>query len=752
MFHSFFSKPVNYHKIICLSIFGVLFGATLSRAQTPSKDCIQSPFDQQNKTVFQISDAWDARYDVRGDAVMVYGINDAGGHFEQRVAGWREKGYNVQFMTGSAWGQYKDYFLGKYDGKKHFDQGQTMKNGDIIWHGENVPYVVPTDDYLNYLKTHIKRAIDAGVTAIYLEEPEFWARAGYSPAFKKLWADFYHAPWQPQDSSAEATYLSSKLKYHLYYKALDSLFTYAKAYSRSKGQEVACLVPTHSLINYSSWQIVSPEASLASLKNVDGYIAQIWTGTSREPVYYNGQKKERVFENAFLEYGSMVSMTAPTHRKIYFLTDPIEDRARTWDDYKKNYQATFTAQLMYPEVNNYEIMPWPSRIYLGKFKVEGSEKRQPIAPQYATQMQIMVNALQQMPATHTQVSGSKGIGVLVGNSMMFQRFPTHAGYEDPQLSNFYGMALPLLEKGVPVETVHMENLGYPETLANIQVLAMSYANMKPQREITHTRLAKWVKAGGTLVYYGKDQDPFQQVKEWWNTNGKHYPTPAAALFETMGIKETAASGKNAYPVGKGFVYIVRQDPKELVMNKGGDAAYLKLLQTAYQRSALVGSAGGTKQPLTFQNYFRLKRGFYVIASVLKESISQEPLEIKGDYINLFDADLPVVHDYKLTAGHQALLFDLHALHSHKPRVLAVAGRVYDSSYTPQKRTFTFNTKGPLGTNNSMRIYLPSKPATLVLTSAGEKLSPVINKWDRASHTLLLQYPHQKNAVDVALGW
>jgi len=78
------------------------------------------------------------------------------------------------------------------------------------------------------------------------------------------------------------------------------------------------------------WRIVSPESSLSQLEGCDGYIAQVWTGTSREPVYYDGVEKERVFENAFLEYGSMVSMTAPTNRKLFFLTDPIEDRARDW--------------------------------------------------------------------------------------------------------------------------------------------------------------------------------------------------------------------------------------------------------------------------------------------------------------------------------------------------------------------------------------------------------------------------------------
>ena len=100
--------------------------------------------------------------------------------------------------------------------------------------------------------------------------------------------------------------MSSKLKYHLYYNALKEIFTFAKEYGKTKGVDVKCYVPTHSLVNYSQWMIVSPEASLASLPCVDGYIAQVWTGTSREPNYYNGKMQERVFETAYLEYGSMM--------------------------------------------------------------------------------------------------------------------------------------------------------------------------------------------------------------------------------------------------------------------------------------------------------------------------------------------------------------------------------------------------------------------------------------------------------------
>ena len=272
--------------------------------------------------------------------------------------------------------------------------------------------------------------------------------------------------------------MSSKLKYHLYYRALDEAFTYAKEYGRTKGMDIKCYVPTHSLLNYSQWQIVSPEASLASLPCVDGYIAQVWTGTSREPAHFTGVRKERVFETAFLEYGCMASMTEPTGRKVWFLTDPIEDWPRDWEDYRRNYQATFTAQLLYPQINSYEIMPWPERIYTGLYnKSKDSDEKIRIPSDYATMMQVMVNALQQMPLSETVVSGSRGVSVMMGNSLMFQRFPTHEGYDDPQLSNFYGMAMPLVKRGVPVSIVHIENLGFEKALADTKVLIMTYSNM-----------------------------------------------------------------------------------------------------------------------------------------------------------------------------------------------------------------------------------------------------------------------------------
>ena len=694
------------------------------------------PVRDSVKTTFQSSRAWSPAIDNRADAVMVYGVggnpsDPTGSSVEDRLASWRERGYVTHFMTGIAWGGYKDYFTGDWDGAWHFDEGQVQMDGDTIWHNKNVPYIVPTENYLAYFKErHIKRVIDAGVDAIFLEEPEFWAHGGYSEAFKREWKAYYGEEWRPQDESPEATYLSSKLKYHLYYRALEETFTYAKEYGRSLGRDIKCYVPTHSLLNYSMWQIVSPEASLASMDCVDGYIAQVWTGTSRAPGYYDGVRKERVFETAYLEYGCMASMTAPTGRKVWFLTDPIEDAARDWPDFRRNYQATFTAQLLYPEIADYEIMPWPERIYTGLYRsAPGSDERTRIPAEYASQMQVMVNALQEIPLSSNLLDGSRGISVLMANSLMFQRFPTHEGYDDPQLSNFFGLAMPLLKRGVPVGITHIENLGYKQALDDVKVLLMTYSNMKPMDPSAHAFLADWVRAGGLLVYSGTDTDPFQGVREWWNTDFS-FRAPADHLFGLMGIAPGA--GEGVYPYGKGKVCILRHDPKEYVLSVGGDDCLLETVEALYG-------------PLECKNHFELDRGPYKMAAVLDETASDEPYTLEGCFIDLFDPTLPVVARKVVEPGSQAFLYDVRKAPK-APCILAAASRAYDLQRS--RRSFSYICKSPAETVNVTRILLPREPQVVEVDG-----SPAADwSWDPASRTCFMRFPNNPDGVRVEIRW
>ncbi|NQD70065.1 hypothetical protein HP439_04950 [Sphingobacterium shayense] len=699
------------------------------------------------KTTFQTSREWKPTIDNRADAVMIYGV---GGNpsdkskrvpFVERVKSWKDRGYIPHFMTGIAWGEYQDYFTGDWDGKPHLDEGQVTMEQDTIWHGHMVPYIVPTDNFLTYLKEkHIKPVIDAGIDAIFLEEPEFWARAGYSEAFKREWKKYYGFDWRAQHESPENTYLANKLKYALYLKALNEAFTYAKEYGKTKGIDVKCYVPTHSLINYSQWKIVSPEAQLASLPVVDGYIAQVWTGTSREPNFFNGKEKERVFETAYLEYGSMESMTAPTGRKMFFLTDPIEDWPRDWSDYKKNYQATFTAQLLYPQIADYEIMPWPERIYEGLYRTAAnSEKKEKIPRHYSTQMQVMVNSLNQMPLSENKLSGSAGVSVLMANSLMFQRFPTHDGYDDPQLANFYGLALPLLKRGVPVKTVHIENLGYPEALAQTKVLLMTYANMKPLDPKAHEQIASWVKNGGKLIYCGTDTDPFQTVQEWWNTKGNSYASPSEHLFKKMGINIKDRVEGGVFQYGKGAVNILRADPKDFVLRENNSQRLIESVRTFYD---------SRNSKLTFKNNFYLQRGMFDLIAVLDEGVSNEPYQMDGIFIDLFDPKLPVYTTRSIKPGEQGYFLNVERVENRNtPQVLASASRIYEEQVS--RNGYQFIAKSPINTSNIARVLLP-KVAKKVLVNGVDKFDK--ENWDAISRTYLLAFENDPDGVTVHITW
>ena len=693
---------------------------------------VQTLLAQREKTAFQTLSGWKPTLDVRSDVVMVYGAGDYTTlSFHDRVNSWRDHGYTTHFMSGIAWGGFDSYFKGEWDGKPHDDEVQKRVSGEDIMHGLNLPYVVPTPSFLDYFKErHLKRVIDEDINTIYLEEPEFWVWGGYSESFKREWQDYYGFPWRPPHESAENTYLANKLKYYLYHRALDEAFSYAKQYGKEQGREIRCFVPTHSLLNYAQWGIVSSECSLNSLKNCDGYIAQVWTGTSRMANHYNGVLKERVFEMAFLEYGCLESMARPSGRKMYFLTDPIEDRAVNWEDYKRNYQATFVAQLLYPNIADYEVMPWPDRIYERPYPVaEDSDEKTIIPRPYSTQMQVMVNALNDMPISENCVSGSKGISVLLSNSIMFQQ--PFMGEGDSYLANFFGLAMPLIKQGVPVGIVHLENVGYEETWEDQRVLLMTYHNMKPLDPEAHQHIADWVEQGGSLIYCGRDDDSFQTVPEWWNTNGNGFTAPSQHFFSLMNMDQQAAEGH--YRFGKGHVFVLRHNPQEFVLTEGADSLLLQTLETAYG-------------PYERKNSFVLHRGPYVIASVVDESsVSNEPLILKGSFIDLFDSSLPVLSEKVVKPGEQAFIFDLdQVVDKSRPQVLAAASRQYDE--VAASNSFGFVSKSPANTENVMRILLPLAPKQVQVSVASR------SSWDEENQTLLLRFENDPEGVQVRIEW
>jgi len=677
-------------------------------------------------TCFQSGSGYRPKIDIATDVAVVYGV---GGDFPERAESWRRNGYAVSLMTGIAWGGYGAYYSAGDAFKK--DEVQTAKSGRLFMHGHSttVGYNVPTPAYVDFIKAYVDPALDHGVRAVYLEEPEYWAQTGWSEGFKQAWQRFYGEPWQPPDSSVDAQYRASKLKYELYYEALREVFAHVDARAAANGRAIECHVPTHSLINYAQWRIVSPESHLIDIPQLDGYVAQVWTGTARSKNAYRGVIKERTFETAFLEYGQMLGMVRPTGKKVWFLADPIEDNPdRSWNDYKRNYECTLVASLLWPEVHRFEVMPWPGRIFQGQYpKVDLEAKageREGIPADYATQVLVCINALNEMDQPEVVYdTGSRGIGVLVSDTLMFQRAGPHQS--DAGLGSFYGLALPFVENGVPVEVVQLENTTHPACLQPYELLLLTYEGQKPLKPAYHDALAAWVRNGGGLVYVGDGSDPYHGVREWWNDDGRADAKASDDLFARLGVTDQARRGPQ--PVGEGYVRVLSEKPRDLPQRSDGADTVLALAQDMLARLG---------EELRTQNYLRIQRGPFVVAAVLEESsVSGEPLRLEGRLVDLFDAKLPVVAEKVLQPGDRALLYDIDWAQRHGlgPKVLAAAARVRDESAGSDG--FAFTVRGPEGTSGCARLVLPQRPSAV----ESEPPTACEQAWDERSSTLWLAF-------------
>jgi hypothetical protein len=697
-------------------------------------DVFSDPQQNQERTCFQTHVPWQADCDLRSDVAIAYGFDST---LSERVQTWRAHGYRIHLMTGVAWGDYQDYLRGDFDGHNHEDEEQTDRNGHPHGHGGGKYYMCPSTNYGNYLCAGVRRALEAGVEAVHLEEPEFWVQDGYSAAFKREWQQFYGEPWQPPHESVDAQWRASNLKYYLYRRTLQQVFDSVLEFNQQTGRHVRCYVPTHSLLNYASWSIVSPESSLARLNGCDGYIAQVWTGTSRTPNTYRGRTMERTFETAFLEYGAMQNLVRSSGRSVWYLNHPIEDNPdHGWDDYQRNWECTLTASLFQPDVSRYEVAPWPERIFTKKYpRNVPPEQRKTMPPAYATELQAVWNALDDMNQTNVKWDcGATGLGVLVGDSLMFERgdpAPSDAG-----LNHIYGLALPFLKRGMPIQPVQLEDAVIPGYLDGFHCLLLTYRGMKPLTPDVHRSLADWVKRGGLLVVCDDDGDPFNAVREWWNTNGMNYATPRQHLFEQLRLTKDAPS---AHRVDNGQVIWIHRDPAQLAASPVGDTVLADAVRGAARKSSSH-SLSRPPQRLQVQwsetNCLVLRRGPYIIAAGLDESIPGPPRTLHGRLINLFDYELRLQSEVTLAPGARLFLLDINAPEVANRALLAAGCRA-----VPQKQSadaISILVEGVANTPGVALLRASRAPRSVQL--AGKTLDTVT--YDANQNLLWIRFPNE----------
>lgn len=736
---------------------------------------------EEIKTGFQEIEPWSSEIDLQTDFVMVYGLNES---LESRMQQYRERGYKVHLMLGCAWGNYKEYLCGRWDGKEHWDECQTDRNGNPILHGVDTPYMVPTRSFIQYLTEHLCALIDKGITEIYMEEPEFWEAGGYSEAFKKEYLAYYGVDWEPPHTNINAKYRSSRLKAYLYGRLVRHLSRNIKEYGRKTGKEIHFYVATHSLVNYAQWKIMSPESRLLDVDEVDGFIAQVWTGTSGTGNVYEGHYKSRTFETAYLEYGIMQELVKGTDKEVWFLQDPVEDNPEHgWEEYADKYKKTLTAALFWPDVDHYEVCPWPNRVFKGRYPrkvglaegmipTEDMEGAKNIPDTYATFLASMIQTLGDMTKGENETE-KDAVGVFLADSCMYQRtYPDHVEHHGQKINlsgmedwmnrlifqkeeerqlllsmekmeyaykeccafpDWFGLTLPLLKYGLPIQPVYFDHMvRYDEYLRKYRYLILSYEFMKPESEEFHHKLVEWVKQGGTLFYIGKDFDPYNYLQEWWQ---KFFcDTPAQHLFAEFGMDKEPANG--CYRIGEGNVLVWNEVPALLSVNEAIADKYRNWIREGLKM-------GGYHWKMC--NYLSVRRDPYIVIASMQESDMGSVYTKEGLFVDLYEDKYPVVERVLVEPGQEKLLFDLEKI-KEDVRIIATAARIENMAC--ENGQLSIEAKAIDHIQVNMRIRLPGKPEDLCAHTESGKNMELQSVWDEKSRTVLLSYRSNNEKVHI----
>ena len=118
------------------------------------------------------------------------------------------------------------------------------------------------------------------------------------------------------------------------------------------------------------------------------------------------------------------------------------------------------------------------------------------------------------------------------------------------------------------------------------------------------------------------------------------------------------------------------------------------------------------------NYLLLRRGKYIIAAGLDESIEGNPRTLSGRFVNLFDSELRVQNDVSITPGSRWFLLDLDAARTGRPHLLASACKALPKEQTRNQISFIVEGVG----ETPAIMLLESSKAPRAVTLDGKKLT------------------------------
>ena len=681
---------------------------------------------RQTKTFFQTDVFYSPKIAVQTDALVVHRhINDPS-TLVPSIKSWQDKYSCVgrMFFANSDGGNI--YSSGKWDGTNHLDDIETDAATNKLMGSR--PYILPTKSWTSYLEEMTLTSLNAGVTVIMPEEPLAHAYTGYSKSFKKSWEEYYDFPWIAENSSPLGRYLTGKLKAEQFLHLEENLLKTVQQYNKSNNKNVAFVIPIHSLYGNIGASLAVPLGTSINMKGIDGYVGQIWTGPVKWALDSYLSDDESFFCSAYALYNYFTQLTVGTDKKLWLLVDPVDDDPHhSWNEFSEWYEHCIVAMLMMKDVDSYEVMPWPDRIFLPGYEMGGGS---PGPEDFRTRVLSVTEALQEMPMGGEWLSGNsskltKGIAVAVADSAMYER------QEFPGLQGLYGMLMPLISRGIPVSSFVMERIGDKSYADLYKIIILSYENFKPVKPEMNIKLAEWVRRGGTLMILGDTEDELDKTGYfWWHKSGLR--SPMEHLFNQLHKSKKA---KEYWQYGKGNVIVNHISPREFANSKMAEKVYLPYLKWAVKKSKISGT-------LKTPGNFCMKRGDFIIAHAEKNKILKE-----GKFINIFDINLSVIDKIDLKPGESGLYKDITEIlqRGKNPVVLHSTHRLISQEHKGGKLKFVV--KGPAETPAIARIFFPGKGEIKIIAknSEGKLIDIAVQKDDK---TYLLKFPNSPAGVTV----
>lgn len=640
-------------------------------------------------------------------------------------------------------------------------------------------YMLPTRERIELARRFYTENLKSITAGFCFDEPEIWADAGYSEAFKAEWKEHYGSDWIEPHAGVDSRYKAEQLKRHLIRRWVGTILQDVA----NRRPDLPRMLATHSLPSYAAIGMSTPLHALISLPVLNEVIAEVWN----EP-----------FESCYAQYSSFWHQVRATDKQLWLMTDPWGDSpALSLDFYRKSYGANVVSALMFPAAERFQPLIWPNRLY-GK-----------IPREYETIINSVTGVLSDLwryPGGAAQ-TGTPGIATFVADSMAWQRSEPAPS----DLDGYEGFTLPLIRRGVPVDVLPLERVTEPGFLDQTKVALLSYDFLKPTEAEQNQALSEWTKQGGVLICFG-GTDAYNVVRDaWWTRAG--FASPLEELFSRLGLPlshpevltETGVDGV-VEPTDTNATTAAFTVP---VGPSSGERQYVHRMNIQHQTEASVSLPDPT-YPLTLypppsgaRPLYRLKTsdqtiawsarvgqgtvifvgiapgflknfdaGAALLSSLVRQSLAardeqfEEPgrlvlrrgpytavrtfdttLQLKGRYVDIFTPNLEVLVDPTIPAQTNMLLVDASATGREEPR--AVSGRLV--SWYASADTTALVVRAPSSTQGVARLVTDGRSLQSVKAWTTEG-KPVKVESRVEANSLLLTYANEADGVVLRVDW